>query len=191
MDAVRALDESLAGFTRVSSSIGDEDWTRPTPCADWCVAEVFDHVLSITDKFTRFANGSTDTPHGHPLAADDRSAALAEVTAASRAAWSTVDASRLCRLPFGDFTAEEAATVNSLDVDLHTWDIARGVGFDFVIPERHLPDALSTLRRLTSPEAIEAGHYAPPTPATPDSPQDALLIASGRSTAWPHVPGRP
>lgn len=185
MDSRAALDQSLAELARLLPSVRSDAWPRPTPCPAWSVADVFDHVLTITDKFTRFAAGWTDAPRGrvvHPL---DRCAALVTAIFQSRAAWSEVDLRRVCRLPFGDFPAQEAAAINAADVLVHTWDIARGAGLDYSIPDDLVPGALATIRSLTSGEAIGAGHYGLPPAAADSGGTHAVLLASGRSPAWP------
>jgi uncharacterized protein (TIGR03086 family) len=84
-----------------------------------------------------------------------------EATAiASRLAWASVDPARQCHLPFGVFTADEAATVNMFDVLVHGWDIADSVGRPYRIPDDLLPSAIEMGRRLVTVEAVAAGQFA-------------------------------
>ncbi|MFT3899624.1 MAG: TIGR03086 family metal-binding protein [Gordonia sp. (in: high G+C Gram-positive bacteria)] len=183
MDSVVALDEALTDLVRLVSAVGD-DWDAPTPCPAWSVGDVLDHVLAVTDKFTRFAAGRTDAPRGRRVPIVDRRIALDAVVAASRAAWTDVDLRRICRLPFGDFPADRAAAINAADVLVHTWDIARGAGVDYTMPPALVPDALAVVTSLAAAD-VDGEHYAPP-PAEPHGRgADALLIASGRSPSWP------
>ncbi|WP_062392905.1 hypothetical protein [Gordonia phthalatica] len=149
------------------------------------MGDVVDHVLTVTDKFTQFAAGRTDAPRGQRRRPVDRRAALSATILESRAAWSSVDPVRVCHLPFGDFQAHEAAAINCADVLLHAWDVARGTGLEHSIPAELVPQALATIQRLASDEAVRDGHYARPPTEVRGATADMLLIASGRSPTWP------
>lgn len=188
MTSVAALEASLTDLARVVAILRHEDWDRPTPCPAWSVGDVLDHVLEITDKFTRFAAGLTDAPRGRAPHARDRRAALEAVITESRAAWSRVDSGRTCHLPFGDFSATAAAGINAADVLVHTWDIARGAGVDYSMPADLVPGALAVIERLAAGDR-DHHHYARPPAMADGSGPDTLLIASGRSPNWPERAG--
>lgn len=77
-------------------------------------------------------------------------------------AWRSADWKRTCRLPFGTFTASEAADINTFDVLVHTWDIAHALD----VPFEPLPEltklAYRIATRLVTPQAVADGHYSRP-----------------------------
>ena len=123
---VESLDDAFEQQLEVVGRLRPDDLERPSACDDWTVRMVLNHSIGVTRKFAAFAAGETREPHAPPgdLIGADHNAALRAAVGQARMAWSAVDLSRTCRLPFGTFTAEGAAGVNLFDVLAHTWDIA-------------------------------------------------------------------
>lgn len=180
------LAEALRAARRVSRTLTPGGWGAPSPCSAWSAQDVLNHVAATTSKFTWFAAGRTDsprTPEGD-LLGDDRLAALDLCIVASAEAWRDVDTSRFCRLPFGSFTAPEAAEINAFDVLVHTWDLAQVGGVDFAPAGRLSELAYRVALRLVTPEAVAAGHYAPPPFGRrhlPEPSWEDVLVITGRA----------
>ena len=109
----------------------------PTPCADWDVRALLNHVVGNNDLYAAGASGLTvdwaerarDRVGDDPLAAYDRSAAA--VTAAFTAA----DPATEIRFPFGVLPAEQAVAVHFVDILVHGWDLAVATGQDPALPD--------------------------------------------------------
>lgn len=109
---VRGLDQ-LEALLR---SVGQDDHGRPTPCADWTVADLVDHVVHTPWRFAAMVRGdqvdwAAPTPH-----ADDPVATYRENAQALRAAWVEHPDAR----PGADWQCAEIA--------VHTWDLATALG---------------------------------------------------------------
>ena len=66
-----ALDQAAGLLGRV----GDEQLTLPTPCADWSVAELVDHLVNTPSIFTTIMRGEEpDWGAAPPHAGADRAA---------------------------------------------------------------------------------------------------------------------
>ncbi|WP_267615858.1 TIGR03086 family metal-binding protein [Gordonia bronchialis] len=187
-DEATRLAEALDGFVAVVDVLDDCDWPRPSRCAGWSVADVVGHIIAVTDKFTSFARAETDTPRTAPAPRGDPAPlrrALAESVAASADAWPSCDGSRRCRLPFGTFSAVQAASINMMDALVHAWDIAAANGIDYRMPSRAIGPAIVIARRLVTPEAVAGGQYASghllPEPAA--DAEALLLRLTGRDPA--------
>jgi uncharacterized protein (TIGR03086 family) len=164
MTSRQALDlaAALGVFREVLADLSGPEFGVKTCCAPWSVYDVVNHVAAVTMKFTTFASGETDAPRsvrGDVLARDPVSGFEATAVA-SQLAWASVDPARQCHLPFGVFTAAEAATVNMFDVLVHGWDIADAVSRPYRIPDDLLPSAIEMGRRLVSVDAVAAGQFA-------------------------------
>lgn len=179
----RHLVEAADACGAVVAAIGAEDWQRRTPCAEWTVRELLNHVVATTTKFSDFAAGLTDAPRppAGDVLGDDPAAAYDAARVRSADAWRTADLGRTCRMSFRTFSASEAAAVNAFDLIVHAWDLARAVGAAVPSASDALLDvATAVARRLVTPDAIDAGCYAPP-PGTPGTGGwDALLLLTGR-----------
>lgn len=77
-----------------------------------------------------------------------------------------------CHLPFGVFTAAEAADINMFDVLVHGWDIATAVDLEYRVPNALCAAAIDVAYRVVTPGAIARGHYAP----LPTEPPPSALI---------------
>lgn len=130
---------------------------------------MLNHVIATTTKFSQFASGLTDSPRTPigDLLGDAPLPSFERCRASSADAWLTVDLQRTCRLPFGTFTASDAAAINAFDVLVHTWDIACTVGVTFQPCPRLTDLAYRVALRLVTAEAVADGQYAPPVGGLP------------------------
>lgn len=124
---VLLLRDALDGAREVVRRLSPTDWSRPTACASWSTRDVLNHMVATTTKFSAFAAGETAsprTPRGD-LLGEDPLAAFEACCATSLEARRSADLRRTCRLPFGTFTAPDAAAINAFDVSVLTWDLAQ------------------------------------------------------------------
>lgn len=180
---VRALGVAVEAWRGLLDQITTADLGRATANPGWDVAQVINHSIAVTCKFAMFADGTTDrprTPDGDFIGADHH---MAFNNAAHRAlaAWRHADLRRSCHLPFGTFTAEQAAGINLFDLLAHGWDIDQAVGVIFVCPDTAWEVGLSAARRVIG-EQRDPRHYAPGLPSPPDaSAQIRFLRYLGRA----------
>ena len=96
-------------------------------------------------------------------------------------AWLRADLHRRCYLPFGTFTAGQAAGINLFDLLAHGWDIHRVTGAAFSCPSAAWEAGLAAARRVIG-EHRDLRHYAPEILTPPGaSPQVQLLGYLGRA----------
>ena len=178
------LAQALELCVVVVGTLRPDGLTRPTACTDWTVRQLVNHVVATTSKFSDFAEARTDsprTPRGDLLGTHPRRAFLDAVTR-SRTAWERADLRRTCRLPFGEFSAGQAAAINLFDALVHVWDLASAVAEPLPPPSDELVQiALCVAEELVTPAAVDAGFYRHPEQAAPAaSAWDALLLRTGR-----------
>jgi uncharacterized protein (TIGR03086 family) len=131
---VDALDNSYARSTTLVAGIDAAQLARPTPCDDWDVRAVLDHLVGATWMFTLANQGQTVGEDTRGVADDGAGAALGAAAAANLASWRTpgaFDGERI--FPFGAFPASAAAMMNLSEVVVHTWDIAVALDADTTI----------------------------------------------------------
>ncbi|MFB9833715.1 maleylpyruvate isomerase N-terminal domain-containing protein, partial [Actinoallomurus acaciae] len=75
---VRALGAALEAWRDLLDQVTPAELGLPTPNPGWDVAQVIDHSIAVTRKFTAFARGVTDRPSnpGPGLGGADRRVAF-------------------------------------------------------------------------------------------------------------------
>ena len=115
-DATRVLDRGLDQLDALLRTVGQEDLGLLTPCSDWTVSVLVDHLIQAPQRFAMMVRGdevdwTAATPH-----ADDALAAYQENVRALRAALAEHPDSG----PPIDWQCAEIA--------VHTWDLATALG---------------------------------------------------------------
>ena len=145
-----------------------------TPCDEWDVRTLLNHILDTSRYFTDSAVGKeASPPSGEPpdlLGADP-------VKQFEDARAKTLEV-------FGqDGVIEKTGAslgIASSDMLLHGWDVARATGQDATMPEG-LPDAVFGMIHGRFTDEQRKGIFKPEVPVGPDpSAQDKLLAYTGR-----------
>lgn len=183
-DVVAALEEALGRTSAVIHDIKMADLGRPTPCPGWSIRDLLNHVVAVTIRFTSFAEGDDKPllPSGD-LLGDAPVESYDEASERSFRAWRAHPEAldRTCRLSFGHFDGRTAAAINAFDVMVHGWDLARGLGTVYEIPNDLATLGLQIAEVLVTPIAQQRGQYQTPQPVNDSaSPAQRLLTRTGR-----------
>jgi uncharacterized protein (TIGR03086 family) len=136
--------DNVRGFATRVAAIGPDQWSRPTPCSEWDVRALVNHVVSEQRWSVPLFAGATieevgDKYDGDVLG-DDPVLSSTEAAEDARAAVSESGAmDRTVHLSFGDTPAEEYVHQLLADHLIHGWDLAAAIGADTTID----PDALA------------------------------------------------
>lgn len=183
-----------AGFKRRLGAAWTEQWCRPTPCTEWNVRQLVNHMTRGNLSYVHLLEGGTsaeflrlrdvDALGADPVGAYDRSVRkCAEAFAAPGAFQRVLD------YPLGKVTGRQALAVRTTDTTIHTWDLARAVGADEELDgglvawiDESLEDIYAGLAE--TPTAAETTHRFFTAPdgelASGASRQDRLLHRMGR-----------
>jgi uncharacterized protein (TIGR03086 family) len=179
----------VEGFVSKVRGISDDQWSAPTPCEDWDVRELVNHVVNEQRWTVPLMAGGTmeevgDRFDGDLLGTDPAAVADEAGPAAVSAADDGIAAKRTVHLSFGDVPAEEYAYQLSADHLIHGWDLAAGVGGDRGL-DAELVDAIAAWFAEREDLYRAAGAIGPKPEVAPDaSAADKLLAAFGRSPDW-------
>lgn len=170
-------------------AVRDDQWGAPTPCSDWDVRALVNHVVGENRWAVPLFGGGTVQEVGDRFDGDllgsDPVAAWDDSAAAASAAVDDPDAmDRTVHLSFGDFPGREYAMQLLVDLVVHGWDLARAIGAD----DRMDPELVDVCRTWFAGVAdayrsVGAVAARPPVPADADA-QTQLLADFGR--AVPH-----
>ena len=184
------LAEVLADLARVVGGLTDAQLHDPTPCTDYDVAQLRDHVLGW---LTIFADGFADPGGQAPRASLDGYQAPADPAAEVSAAAARMDqalragaASRPLRLGDSAMPGDMALSMILWEYQVHGWDLARATGQPWSPPGAAVAESLSFAPgMLTEGYQGEGKAFAPRVPVAAAAPAfDRLLGLSGRDPAW-------
>ena len=178
----RAVEE----FDARVRAVGDDQWELPTPCSDWNVRQLVNHLVYENRWTVPLMEGSTIAEVGDryegDLLGDDPRAAWADSSAeAVRAVQADGALGRTVDLSSGPTPATEYVSQLFADHLIHAWDLARAVGADERL-DPELVDACAAwfASMEATYRAIGAIGDRPETPPGADA-QTVLLAAFGRT----------
>ncbi|MGX2996597.1 TIGR03086 family metal-binding protein [Streptomyces sp. JNUCC 64] len=196
---VRALPDGRPGAPGGSGEPGrsKEPGTldAPTPCADYDVRELVNHLFHVVTQFRELAlkkpSDFSATPDRVAVGPDWREGFAGAVTELVRA-WSLPGAEEGTTGAM-DLPARTVGSMVLLDLAVHGWDLARAVGAPFD-PD---PDGAGVVRVLEgavagmAPTARAMGMFGEPVdPPEGAGPFERLLAVTGRDPGWtPPAPG--
>lgn len=186
MDPKDGFARAVSGFARTVHAVTPAQWTAPTPCSDWDVRALVEHVTveqlwalpllsgatveDVGDRFDGDVLGDDPVTHW-----DQAAAASVEAFGAADVAGGTVSLSR-GPTPIADYLGEMTA-----DALIHTWDLARAIGAD----ESLDPELVEVVHEAFAPHAdllAASGLFDPPVAVSDDAPlQVRLLALTGRA----------
>jgi uncharacterized protein (TIGR03086 family) len=169
-----ATDRAIA----VADAVRPDQLGSPTPCTEWTVQQLIDHLVGGTEYLLSATTGGEPAQRLHTTAADLR-VGVADVLKAL-----TIPGAleRTCTSPLGfEWPVSQAVAGTFMDVLIHTWDLTRATGQD----DKLDPDLVDACTAMFLPEMPERGRDAgiigPAVEVDDDaSPQDRLLAAMGR-----------
>jgi uncharacterized protein (TIGR03086 family) len=180
-DVLELHRRALAEFGRRVHAVGADQWGCPTPCKDWEVRNLVNHLVSeqlwvppllagkrIGDLGAGFASG--DVLGADPVAAWDAAAAAAQSAFGESGALG-----RTVHLSYADRPAEEYAREMIFDLVVHSWDLARGISADDSLD----PDLVEAVYAAIEPDTdlTASGLFDEPVPVPADADEQTKLIA--------------
>lgn len=169
-------------FKNVVDRIPADAWSNPTPCEDWDVRTLLNHMTAEHLWAPRLLAGESieqvgDTYDGD-VVGEDPIGAWDTAQMKSRQAWSAASNDTPVQLSSGPTTADEYAEQMLLDLTVHAWDLARGAG----IEEGPLvADTVVHVLRYAQENPIAGeGLFGPEVATKSDDPQDQLVALLGR-----------
>jgi uncharacterized protein (TIGR03086 family) len=185
MDAFEALDRSRVEFRRVLAGVGHEHWELATPCEEWDVRELVNHVLGGNVRYTMLQHGAAADEMAATRAVDhignDALASFDKSAADVVAAFEEPDAlERTVHHPAGDRSGFDLLWLRVAEWTIHAWDLARAIGGDETL-DTDLVDTLLARLEEHGTGLESGGYYAEPSATQVDAPaQTRLLLTVGR-----------
>jgi uncharacterized protein (TIGR03086 family) len=183
-ELIPLLDSALDAFTARVEAVREDQWTAPTPCTEWNVAELVMHIvdehrwappllaghdLKTSADIVAGTSDRGDPARNWDAAATESRRAFGEPGVLDR----TVELSRGAT-PVSDYLGEMIG-----DMVIHSWDLGKAIGYDQPLPE---PLVEFTYRTFSGVGDLSStGLFGKPVPVGDDaSKEDKLVALAGR-----------
>ena len=172
-------------FARRLRLVGPDDWRRPTPCSEWDVRALVNHVVGANVRYQLLLHGAPTEQVEATRTVDhlgDDALASFVATADRVVACFQEDGALECiaHHATGVRTGRELLSMRILDAAIHAWDLARAIGADETLDN----DVVAFLLAYTADLDLgpQQRAFALPDADIPRnaSPQDQLLHRLGR-----------
>ncbi|MGW7099401.1 TIGR03086 family metal-binding protein [Streptomyces sp. NPDC054838] len=173
--------QALRLFGARVRAITAEQWGAPTPCAEWTVRDLVNHVTGeqlwvpplLTEGRTVGEVGdelSGDLLGEHPVVAWERAAVAAHSAFAAPGALG-----RTVKLSYGAVLGSAYCSEVTADCVVHAWDLSRAIGADERMPEGLVEFSLKEV--LPYADALApSGMYAEPLEVPPGADAQTRLL---------------
>lgn len=185
MDVIVLHGRAMLQFDERVRAVPADGWHAATPCGDWDVRALVNHVVGEQLWTAPLLAGRTvaevgDRFDGDVLGADPL-AAWERASTEARTAWIAPGAvERTVALSVGPTPAARYAEEAALDLAVHAWDLAVGTGAADLLPD----DVVAGVAAIVDARAEEfdaTGVFGPPVEVPPTAdPQTRVLARLGR-----------
>ena len=132
-DLRELFSHAVAEFGRRVHEVGDEQWDSSTPCSDWDVRTLVNHLVNEDKWAPPLLEGKTieevgDAFDGDLLGADPKKAWEEASQEAVHAAGQGGAEEKTVHVSFGDISGRDYICQLLSDHVIHSWDLARGIG---------------------------------------------------------------
>lgn len=161
-------------------------WERPTPCREWTVRDLLNHLTAEHLWAPHLLRGETleqvGSRYDGDVLGDDPMGAWRRAITGSVLAWGQAR-EREIQMSFGTSSTTEYAQQMLVDLTVHGWDLARAVG----VRPHLVPDAVEAALAYEKPR-VGAGEvpgiFAAPVATESESRVDQLVALLGRDPEW-------
>jgi uncharacterized protein (TIGR03086 family) len=131
MEIIKLHDRALEATAAIVANVDAVQFGAPTPCADFDVRALLNHMIGGNYRFVKIAHGEPGqaVPAAGDFVHDDALTPYRQSAGAVSEAWSDPALlDRTARLPFGDFPGAFALGIHTVEAIVHGWDLAKATG---------------------------------------------------------------
>jgi uncharacterized protein (TIGR03086 family) len=181
MDATTAMNQTDQVVTSLISGLSPEHREMPTPCADWTVHDLIEHMCGGGHMVAGALQGEAPPDEAPDLLAEGPAIGWAGTAAHMVAAATPEVLAAKHQMPFGEVPGEMALSVIVADQVVHAWDLAQATGQDPQVDDELASFALQTWQMVVPAEGRTGDGFAAAV-AVPDdtSALDRVVAYTGR-----------
>jgi uncharacterized protein (TIGR03086 family) len=179
-DELHSAEDTLGVLQHVLHPIASDDLSRQTPCTEFDVAQLTEHLLNSITAI----GGMVDAEFPERVESDSVERQVISAARPALDAWHRrgLDGS----VPFGkgEMPAKGACAILSIEFLVHAWDYARAVGHDVEAPASLTEYVLNLARNVIKPEFRGGAGFDDPVEVPADAGAlDQLVAFTGRNPA--------
>jgi uncharacterized protein (TIGR03086 family) len=179
---------ALARFGEKVEAIRDDQWHAPTPCSEWDVRDLVNHLVSENAWMPPLFEGKTvadvgSSLEGDLLGEDPKGAWRRSATAAEAAVRGDGAMERPVHISMGDVPGADYTEQVLADLAVHGWDLARAIGADDTIDPVLLDAVEPFYERVMAMWKLSGAFGGDVDPPEGSDRQTRLLALLGRE-AW-------
>lgn len=185
---------SSSAFGEKLATVRPGQWSWPTPCTEWDVRQLVNHMTRGNLNYVGLLGGATGAEFLRLRDADalgtDPPGAYARSVRECAAAFARPGAlEQVLDYPLGQVAGQQALAVRVTDTIIHTWDLARAIGADDTLcpalvawASDHLDEIYDGLAETPADPLTTHRFFAAPAEGLPAGPsqQHRLLHRMGR-----------
>jgi uncharacterized protein (TIGR03086 family) len=177
---------TLKNAQEVVDQVQSADLGKRTPCTDWNVRTLINHMVEVLDAVEAPARGEAlnfSTQDVQDVIGQDPAGAFSKKASEFVAAWSAPGApDRLVTTMFGEQPAQFYLGLAAADMLMHGWDLANAIGVPYTMDEAVATEVLTNMQQMLKPEMRGQGKaFAAEVAVDPSaSVQERLVAFSGR-----------
>jgi uncharacterized protein (TIGR03086 family) len=182
-DPVELLDRTFRATGRVVAGVKPDQLDDSTPCTEWTVRDLLNHMVGIAQLFDAAARGEEPTinPFGMPediIGGDDVQAAYDNATSHAIDAWKKRGLDGTVKIAVGEMPAGAALTICIADELIHGWDLATAIGQSPDYDDEALETTAEFTQKMMGEGARGPGKAFGPVVDVPhDAPKITQLVA--------------
>jgi uncharacterized protein (TIGR03086 family) len=167
------------------AAVGAEQWHLGTPCPDWTVRDVVNHLVLGHRRFAAaVTGGSPPDPDGDLLGRDPESAYWSSAEAMIAAFRADGALERPVTIPAGTLPGSVACELRVVEALVHGWDLGRATGLPVEFPADLVEESIAFSRVQVGRVPADRTPFGPPQPVADDAPPlDRLAALLGRASA--------
>jgi uncharacterized protein (TIGR03086 family) len=182
-DATSSLQEPLRAFEQLITAVRADQWMAPTPCTEWNVRQLVNHVVRGNRMFAAALRGEPPPPaEPSDVLGDDPVAAFRAASSEVLEAFGQPGAmERMVTVPFGNVPGAVALHLRNTELLVHGWDLARAIGQPATFPEDVAEQEIQFSRGALGQIPPGRTPFGPSQPVAEDAPAvDRLAALLGR-----------
>jgi uncharacterized protein (TIGR03086 family) len=179
------VDRLATALTVTGHLVDDIDrgqWELPTPCPDWSVRDLMNHLVLGHRRFAAALTGGTAPTPGEDLLQSDADTAYRASGEAMLAAFRAEGAlERMISVPAGTLPGLVACELRVVEAMVHGWDLARATGRSLEFPAGMVEESIAFSRIQLGRLPADRTPFGPSQHVADDAPAlDRLAALLGR-----------
>jgi uncharacterized protein (TIGR03086 family) len=176
VDEFTSAEQALVVVHNVVDAIGPDDLHRPTPCRDWDVESLAEHLVDTISRLGAAADIEPTVPNSDSI--DQR---IQQVTQPILAGWRRRGLTDDVVFSGRTLPAHLALGILCLELVVHGWDFAVALCRPIHVSHTHAAYVLGLARQTLNAQSRAIAGFDPPVPLPADaSPLDQLIAFTGR-----------